>query len=903
MTAGVPLTGVSQTIFANVATIGNYNIGAVANGVIFSAAGTFTSTGTQNVVLAASGTPLLGTSNTFSLNTIPNCSFDWTTSGASTNGTAVVSNYRVTNGTDIMFTGNPVTGITQNIDAFVTTPGAYNIKAVANGVTFAATGTFAGTGTQTIGLIASGTPLLPSSFDFTINTTPGITFNRTFYDQSSNGLAVISGYSLGTLVGTMTAGVPVSGVTQNITANVTTPGTYTIATNTVNGVTFSAAGTFASTGNQTIALTASGTPIVDETDAFTINTNPNLTFNLTTAANPSSRGSAIVSAYTIGSSTGTMYTGVPVSGVSQTITANVTTAGTYNLSVTVSGVTFAASGTFSSTGNQTITLNATGTPTTVSASATFNITTTPNISFSRIINSGTTNGLGIVSSYTSGTSIGTMYVGVTVSGVTQNITANVTTAGTYTITTNTVNGVTFAGSGTFGGTGNQTITLTASGTPIAISALDNFTLNTTISGSFTRTTVDASTNGIAIVSGYTLGNSVGTMTAGVAVSGVTQTISANVTTAGSYTITTNTANGVKFSANGTFAQTGAQDIVLTATGTPTSVSASDNFTINTNPNITFTKATIANPSTNGSAVVTYASSTSTGTMYVGVPVSGVTQTITATVTTIGTYSISTTANGVTFAGSGTFTGTGSKPIVLTASGTPTAVSASDNFITNTTPSFTFTRTTVENLTSNGTAVVSAYTNGTSAGTLYRGVAVTGVTQTMIANVTTAGTYSITIPTTNGVIFAASGTFTGTGNQTITLIASGTPTGISTNTFTLNTTPNGSFTRTTVEISSGGTAVVTGYTSISSAGNMNVGVSVSGVTQTIRATISTTTSCTYNISAIANGVTFSGSGTFTSGTANRTLDIVLTASGTPTAAGTNGFTINTTPTLTFNRTTN
>ena len=43
--------------------------------------------------------------------------------------------------------------------------------------------------------------------------------------------------------------------------------------------------------------------------------------------------------------------------------------------------------------------------------------------------------------------------------------ANVTTAGTYTIFTNTINGVTFSASGTFGGTGNNTVTLTPTGTP------------------------------------------------------------------------------------------------------------------------------------------------------------------------------------------------------------------------------------------------------------------------------------------------------------------------------------------------------------------------------------------------------------------------------------------------------
>jgi len=96
--------------------------------------------------------------------------------------------------------------------------------------------------------------------------------------------------------------------------------------------------------------------------------------------------------------------------------------------------------------------------------------------------------------------------------------------------------------------------------------------------------------------------------------------------------------------------------------------------------------------------------------------------------------------------------------------------------------------------SGGTAVVSSYVSASSAGTMIAGTAVTGVTQTITATVTTAGTYNISA-TANGVTFAGTGTFTGTGAQNIVLTATGTPTAASSNNFTLNTTPNGSFNRT------------------------------------------------------------------------------------------------------------
>jgi hypothetical protein len=98
--------------------------------------------------------------------------------------------------------------------------------------------------------------------------------------------------------------------------------------------------------------------------------------------------------------------------------------------------------------------------------------------------------------------------------------------------------------------------------------------------------------------------------------------------------------------------------------------------------------------------------------------------------------------------------------------------------------------------SNGSAIVSSYSCSTaSTGIMTAGTAVSGVTQTITATVITIGTYSIST-TANGVTFAASGTFAGTGNQNIVLTASGTPTAIGNNSFVLNTNPNCSFSRST-----------------------------------------------------------------------------------------------------------
>jgi hypothetical protein len=102
--------------------------------------------------------------------------------------------------------------------------------------------------------------------------------------------------------------------------------------------------------------------------------------------NPSTNGTAVVSGYTCNTaSSGTMTTGIAVSGVTQTITAIVTRVGTYGITATANGVTFTATGTFSATGAQNIVLTATGTPT-AAGSNSFTLNTTPNCSFSRTTN-------------------------------------------------------------------------------------------------------------------------------------------------------------------------------------------------------------------------------------------------------------------------------------------------------------------------------------------------------------------------------------------------------------------------------------------------------------------------------------------------------------------------------------
>ena len=105
--------------------------------------------------------------------------------------------------------------------------------------------------------------------------------------DSSNSFAVVSAYDCsGVLSGNLKIEESIAGVTKTLVANVTKSGSYSIATNTVNGITFSASGRFTATGNQNIIMTASGTPVVSETTSFTLNTTPNCIFSAVVSGPP-----------------------------------------------------------------------------------------------------------------------------------------------------------------------------------------------------------------------------------------------------------------------------------------------------------------------------------------------------------------------------------------------------------------------------------------------------------------------------------------------------------------------------------------------------------------------------------------------------------------------------------------
>lgn len=245
---------------------------------------------------------------------------------------------------------------------------------------------------------------------------------------------------------------------------------------------------------------------------------------------------------------------------------------------------------------------------------------------------------------------------------------DVTTVGTYTITTGTANGISFSGSGTFTVAGSQVLVLTGSGTPAA-AGTHNFSPGThgcTFQITTTLVTVPVAVGTLDCATA----TPAGVYTQSIALtSGNTVTIPVNVTTAGTYSINTTSTNGVTFSGSGNLAS-GAQTIVLTGTGTPVNAGAISIpvslGTSNCSFPITFLPAPPPAAGVLDCAGITIAGVYTQGTA-LG---SSNTISIPVNVTTAGLYSITSSANGVTFSGSGVLA-SGAQTIVLTGSGTPT----------------------------------------------------------------------------------------------------------------------------------------------------------------------------------------------------------------------------------------
>ena len=164
------------------------------------------------------------------------------------------------------------------VEVHFTAIGSYTIATdTVNGYSFKAEGNTEDTGIISIKLLGHGKPLNTGNDQLHIaygaNT---CTASVTVLNGGSAASFTLEGSPASCIVDTVIGGY-IKGVAADtssrviIAVNVTTPGYYSVNTNTVNGYSFSSSGTFSSAGVQTISLFASGTPLNAGTDVVTVN--------------------------------------------------------------------------------------------------------------------------------------------------------------------------------------------------------------------------------------------------------------------------------------------------------------------------------------------------------------------------------------------------------------------------------------------------------------------------------------------------------------------------------------------------------------------------------------------------------------------------------------------------------
>lgn len=273
----------------------------------------------------------------------------------------------------IYIVGTPLSASnTITLSVNVTVKGSYNIRTTsANGVYFSGSGVFTSTGLQTVILTGTGTPVKMGNFYFLPSMNNTCNFIVSFSATGSPAVFTYAG-APNACVAPIISGTYVKGVNLgpnnyvDLAVNVTAPGAYTILTNNTNGISFSGSGVFTATGPQIVRLMGSGAPEIVNHTTFRPSVN-GCSFDITVTASTSSAAFS----YNGGSGdcvgivkTGAYIAGVPLNASNTVIVqVNVTVPGSYSvITSSFNGVTFSASGNFTTTGPNTITLTSTNTP-------------------------------------------------------------------------------------------------------------------------------------------------------------------------------------------------------------------------------------------------------------------------------------------------------------------------------------------------------------------------------------------------------------------------------------------------------------------------------------------------------------------------------------------------------------
>lgn len=263
------------------------------------------------------------------------------------------------------------------IEVTVLDTGSYHLTTqLLNGIWFTASGIFRDTGLYTVKLIGNGIPKQSGTFVFTLNDSIACSYPLNFEPKGT----VSSRYQFtgapGTCAGFLITGKYIAGTALNssntisIQANVASIGNYTIHTDTIDGISFIANGTFTHTGLQMIQLNGNGIPLMPDNLLFSI-ANDSSTCSLPITVNIPDPAAVYVLESGYGTPAPCIYSiaGNYMAGSTLTtsntvsINAYVTVPGNYAvITDTLNGIRFNYNGTFTTTGAQRIVLQGIGTP-------------------------------------------------------------------------------------------------------------------------------------------------------------------------------------------------------------------------------------------------------------------------------------------------------------------------------------------------------------------------------------------------------------------------------------------------------------------------------------------------------------------------------------------------------------
>ena len=266
-----------------------------------------------------------------------------------------------------------------------------------------------------------------------------------------------------------------------VQVNAFTTGSYSIQTNVQNGLQLSGTGTITNTGINTINLKATGTPVNVSAANFNIIFDGNNCVVSINVQDSSSRSGGVPAVFTLGGApnactnavfTGNYNTGAALNGANTVvIPVTVATIGSYSISTAVvNGYKFSASGKFTTTGTQNVSLSGSGTPVKAEKDTLKPTVGTSSCSFSLTVSAAAVAAFTLAGAPNACTSFsvnGSYFAGTPLTTTnTVAVNVNVTTAGSYTLKSDTINGMSFSASGVFAGTGPQPVTLIGAGTPV-----------------------------------------------------------------------------------------------------------------------------------------------------------------------------------------------------------------------------------------------------------------------------------------------------------------------------------------------------------------------------------------------------------------------------------------------------